>query len=239
MIVVNSKPIKRKLYLIVDTETFGSFQEPVCYDIGMAVIDKYGKVYAQYSFVVKDTFLGMAEQAATAYYADKFPQYHADIRSGNRKCVPFSTIRNVANALLAKYGICDVVAHNAKFDCTSLNNTARILGYSSFFHRYVEWWDTLQMVADTIALQKGYQDFCQKNNYMTKHRTPRPQMKAEVVYRFITQDTDFVENHTGLEDCLIEKEIFARCWRCKKKMRHTFFVYKQYKGGRRKVVLFY
>lgn len=231
MVIVNSKPIRRKLYLIVDTETFGTLQEPYCYDIGMAVIDKTGKIYAQYSFVVKDTFLGMAEQAATAYYANKFPQYHTDIKEGRRKCVQFSTIRNIANALLAKYDIQNVVAHNANFDCTSLNNTARLLGYTTFFHRYVEWWDTLQMVADTIAKQKGYQNFCQVNGYMTKHKTPRPQMKAEVVYKFISGNNNFVESHTGLEDCLIEKEIFARCWRCKKKMRHSFYVYRQYKGG--------
>jgi len=226
MVYVNSRLIRKKLYLMIDTETFGGFDAPICYDIGLAVVDKKGKVYAQYSLVVHDTFIGMAEQAATAYYANKFPQYHEDIRKGKRKCVPFYIIRQVANALLQKYGICDVVAHNAKFDCTSLNNTAHILGYSSFFDCYVEWWDTLQMVADTIAQQKGYIEFCESNGYMTKHQKPRPQMKAEVVYKFITKNNDFIESHTGLEDLLIEKEIFARCWRCKKKMRHTFYVYK-------------
>ena len=226
MIRINNKLIRRKLYLIIDTETFGGFDFPICYDIGFAVIDKTGKVYAQYSFVVKDTFLGMAEQAATAYYADKFPQYHLDIKNGKRKCVDFYTIRNVANTLLAKYDIQNVVAHNAKFDCSSLNNTAHILGYNSFFVRYVEWWDTLQMVADTIAHQKLYKEFCEKNGYMTKHKNPRPQMKAEVVYRYISGNNEFVESHTGLEDVLIEKEIFAKCWRQHQKMRHSFYVYR-------------
>ena len=226
MVKVNGKLIRRKLYLIVDTETFGGFDNPICYDIGMAVIDKTGKVYAKYSFVVHDTFIGMAEEAATAYYADKFPQYHRDIREGKRKLLPFFAIRQVANQLLEKYQIVDVVAHNAKFDCTSLNNTARLFGYTSFFNSYVEWWDTLQMVADTIAQQKLYKEFCKANNYMTKNRTPRPQMKAEVVYRYITNDNEFVESHTGLEDVLIEKEIFARCIKCHKKMRHSFYVYR-------------
>ena len=227
MVYVNGKLIRKKLFLMVDTETFGGFDAPVCYDIGFAVVDKTGKVYAQYSFVVRDTFIGMAEQAATAYYADKFPQYHEDIRNGKRKCLPFYLIRHIANTLLSKYGISNVVAHNAKFDCTSLNNTARLLGYSSFFNTHVEWWDTLQMVADTIAQQKFYKEFCEKNGYMTRHKIPRPQMKAEVVYRFISGDNNFIESHTGLEDVLIEKEIFARCIRSHKKMRHTFYVYRQ------------
>lgn len=227
MVYVNGKLIRKKLFLMVDTETFGGFDAPICYDIGFAVVDKTGKVYAQYSFVVRDTFIGMAEQAATAYYANKFPQYHEDIRNGKRKCLPFYLIRHIANTLLSKYGISNVVAHNAKFDCTSLNNTARLLGYSSFFNTHVEWWDTLQMVADTIAQQKLYQEFCKNNGYMTKHKIPRPQMKAEVVYRYISGNNNFIESHTGLEDVLIEKEIFARCIRSHKKMRHTFYVYRQ------------
>lgn len=226
MVYVNGKLIRKKLFLMVDTETFGGFDSPICYDIGFAVVDKTGKVYAQYSFVVRDTFIGMAEQAATAYYANKFPQYHEDIRNGKRKCLPFYLIRHIANTLLSKYNISNVVAHNAKFDCTSLNNTARLLGYSSFFNSHVEWWDTLQMVADTIAKQKLYQEFCKNNGYMTKHKIPRPQMKAEVVYRYISGNNNFIESHTGLEDVLIEKEIFARCIRSHKKMRHTFYVYR-------------
>lgn len=226
MIKVNGKVIRKKLFLMVDTETFGSFTEPICYDIGLAVIDKSGKVYAKYSFVVLDTFLGMMEQAKTAYYADKFPQYHIDIKNGTRKLTQFSIIRQVVNTLLLKYNIHDVVAHNACFDCLSLNNTARVLGYNSFFIHHVEWWDTLQMVADTIAKQKTYINWCKANNYMTKHYIPRPQMKAEVVYRYISGKYDFIESHTGLEDVMIEKEIFTHCIRQHKKMRHTFYVYK-------------
>ena len=231
MVYVNGKLIRKKLFLMVDTETFGGFDYPICYDIGMAVVDRSGQVYAKYSFVVHDTFIGMAEEVATAYYADKFPRYHEEIKAGLRRCISFDTIRRIANALLIKYNIQDVVAYNAKFDCTSLNNTAKLFGYSSFFSQYVEWWDTLQMVADTIALQKAYQEFCKENNYMTKHKAPRPQMKAEVVYRYISGNNSFIESHTGLEDVLIEKEIFAKCCRQHKKMRHTFYVYRQYKGG--------
>ena len=81
------------------------------------------------------------------------------------------------------------------------------------------------MAADTICKQKLYIQFCQENGYMTKHKRPRPQMKAEVIYKYITHNTDFEESHTGLEDVLIEKEIFAKCFAQHKKMRHTFYVY--------------
>ncbi len=211
---------------MVDTETFNGFEEPIVYDLGLAVVDKTGKVYAKYSFVIHDTFVGMAEQAATAYYACKFPQYHQDIREKKRTLVTWETAQKVVNHLLKKFNINDIVAHNAKFDCTSINNTARVLKAPIFFNRYVEWWDTLQMANDTICKQKMYINFCKRNGYMTKHKVPRPQMKAEVIYRYISNNNDFVESHTGLEDVMIEKEIFAKCWRQHKKMKHSFYVYR-------------
>ena len=225
MVTVNGKLIRRKLFLIVDTETFNGFDEPIVYDIGFAVIDRTGQVYAKYSFVVHDTFIGMAEQLATAYYANKFPQYHADLRAGRRKLATWAQIIQIVDALLEKWDISDVVAHNANFDCRATNHTSRLLHDNSFFKRRVEWWDTLQMAASTICKQKSYIRFCEENGYMTRNKVPRPQMKAEVIYRYITGNNTFIESHTGLEDCMIEKEIFAKCCRQHKKMRHTFYVF--------------
>jgi hypothetical protein len=58
---------------------------------------------------------------------------------------------------------------------------------------------------------------------MTKHQTPRVQVKAEVLYRFISGNNEFIESHTGLEDVLIEKEIFAYCVKQHKAMRRNLF----------------
>ena len=79
------------------------------------------------------------------------------------------------------------------------------------------------MARDTIAKQKTYQAFCFKNGYVTKHKKPRVRLTAEILYRYITMDTTFIESHTGLEDVLIEKEIFARCMRQHKKMKRSIF----------------
>jgi hypothetical protein len=51
---------------------------------------------------------------------------------------------------------------------------------------------------------------------MTKNG--KPQLKAEVIYKYISGNYDFDESHTGLEDVLIEKEIMAYCYRKHKTM---------------------
>ena len=48
-------------------------------------------------------------------------------------------------------------------------------------------------------------------------------LTAEIIYRFISKDNDFVESHTGLEDVTIETEILAYCKRQHKKMRKKLY----------------
>jgi hypothetical protein len=58
---------------------------------------------------------------------------------------------------------------------------------------------------------------------MTNHATPRPRATAEILYRYISGEDNFIESHTGLEDVMIEKEIFAKCMAQHKPMRKKLF----------------
>ena len=81
----------------------------------------------------------------------------------------------------------------------------------------------LKMARDVIAVMPTYRQFCQDNGFMTKHKTPQPQLTAEVIYRFITSDLTFEESHTGLEDVEIENEIYKYCIKQHKPMRKKLF----------------
>ena len=105
-----------------------------------------------------------------------------------------------------------ILAHNARFDYRSLNLTQRYLTsskYRYFFPFGVEIWDTLKMSRMVLNGVDEYGEFCYSNNYLTKRLCKR--FTAEIIYRFITGNIDFEESHTGLEDVLIEKEIFVYC----------------------------
>ena len=79
------------------------------------------------------------------------------------------------------------------------------------------------MALDVIAKTPTYKEFCFENGFVTKHKTPRPQVKAETLYRYITQNIDFIESHTALKDVMIEKEIFAYCFRKHQPMRKALY----------------
>ena len=65
-------------FIVIDTETANTLDDPFTYDIGFAVVDIEGNVYEKYSFVVADIFLDK-ELMKSAYFADKIPQYWEDI----------------------------------------------------------------------------------------------------------------------------------------------------------------
>ena len=76
---------------------------------------------------------------------------------------------------------------------------------------------------DIFGNRKTYKDFCLKNGYMTKHKKPQCRFTAEILYRYLTLDTQFAESHTGLEDVLIETEILRNCFKAHKKMTKTLY----------------
>lgn len=203
--------MKNDLFMVVDTETTNSLDDPICYDVGFAVVDSTGFVHEKFSYVVAEIFLD-EELMASAYFLDKIPQYWQEIKEGKRVLAKFSTIRFRFAEICKKYKITKVCAHNARFDYRSLNLTQRFLTsskYRYFFPFGVEIWDTLKMSREVLNKDDNYGEFCYNNNFVTKRLCKR--FTAEIIFRFITGCLDFEESHTGLEDVLIEKEILSYC----------------------------
>lgn len=227
---------KRKIYgIMLDTETANTIIEEdgrldmnhvLPYDIGFAIIDSKGNIYEKFSFVIDEIFCQEWELMTSAYYAEKIPQYIRELASGERILTTAYKLKMFFNEIIKKYNCQFVCAHNMRFDYRACNNLQRWTTkskYRYFFPKDIEIWDTLKMANDVIAKMPTYQEFCLKNGYMTKHTTPRPQLTAEVLYRFITDNTDFIESHTGLEDVEIETEILKYCVRQHKPMRKLLF----------------
>lgn len=226
---------KRINYLIgLDTETCNGIlvddkldlSQSLVYDIGWAVCDKRGNIYKARSYVVYEIFCGMKDVMNSAYYAEKIPKYWDDIKNGDRILATFLNIRKTLLKDIKEYGVKNIFAHNASFDVRALNNTLRYITkskYRWFFPRKIEIWDTLKMARQTIGKQKSYQIWCAKNNYLTKHKIPRVRLTAEILYRYISGNNDFIESHTGLEDVKIETMIMAHCFRQHKKMEKRLY----------------
>lgn len=221
--------MEKALYMVYDTEVCNcpkidgqlDVANGQVYDLGIQIVDKDGYIYDEYSIVNGDVFWGMPEAMREAYFADKRPQYVADILAGKRKVLNTWQMYKLVRNLCDEYNIKACVAHNARFDVKALNATMRYQTKSRcrwFFPYEMPMWDTMKMANDTICKQKRYKEFCEKNGYMTNHATPQVRKTAEIIWRYLTDDVTFEEEHTGLADVEIEAQIFAECIRQHKAM---------------------
>lgn len=214
----------KKMYLVYDTET-KSLDTPLVYDIGGAIVDNTGKVYETFSWVIKEMWHDNWDLLKTAYYAEKLPNYLKELIEGKRELVTYFEAKQRIAEICKKWNVQAIMAHNAYFDYSATRFTQEFFTsgkYHSFLPYGIELWDTLAMARTAILPMKKYQKFCYENGFLTE-KTGRPKTSAEVLYRFISGNLDFVESHTGLEDVMIEKDIFAYCVKRKVKMKRELF----------------
>ena len=211
---------KKKYYLVLDTETANSVEEPLPYDIGWAICDRKGNIYEKKSYVCTEVFLDMKDLMVSAYYAEKIPNYWDDIKAGKRILTGMWNIRREMIKDMKKYKVSAVCAYNMGFDKRALNNLVRYVSKS-----WMRWWFPFgteynciwNMACNAILNRTTYIKFAVKNGLISDANNIFT--SAECAYRYITDSIDFVESHTGLEDVEIEVEIMAECFRQHKALK--------------------
>ena len=210
---------QKKYFIVLDTETCNTIEQPLPYDLGWVVCDRKGNIYERRSFVIAETFLGMRDVMKSAYYAEKIPQYWEDIKNNDRVIKGMWDIRKDFIADMKKYNVKKVGAYNMAFDKRALNNLMRYVSKS-----FCRWWFPFgteffciwSMACQVLLNRTSYIKFALKNGLISS--TDNVQTSAECCYKYIRDNIDFKESHTGLEDVLIEVEILAECYRQHVKM---------------------
>lgn len=209
--------MEKRMIAVLDTETAGGFGRPMVYDFGFAITDKNGNVFESRSFVIKEIFLNW-KKMRTAYYKDKKPAYWRAIHEGTRKLVPFVVAVMEFKALCKKYGVNEIAAYNLNFDMRALKATEEELTGKDWFYNFLNGFQLhcIWGTACQTLYHKKFYNFCTENGFVSDKGNV--QTSAEIGYRYLTQDTDFTECHTGLEDVLIEIAIMVRVYKAHKKM---------------------
>lgn len=210
---------RKEMFLVIDTETCNTVEQPLPYDIGFAICDRMGNIAEERSYVVAETFLDMKDTMKSAYFAEKIPQYWEDIKNGTREIKSIYKIRKEVKDLMSKYNVKKVGAYNMGFDKRALNNVMRYTTKSFcrwFFPFGTEFFCIWHLATQTLLQQKTFFKMAEKNDWFSEKGNLLT--NAEVTYNYINKMSDFKENHTGLEDVRIEIEIMAHCFKQHKKM---------------------
>ena len=217
-------------YMVFDTETatYDSMVKAVkgtnmlVYDLGYAIVDRYGRIYETGSYIVKEIFYDEIERMRTCYFADKRSDYIQDIEYGLHTVINWSDLIFLLEERCAFWNVRAICAYNAQFDHGAICRTNNYINgkyWKPPLLKKYPTWDIMKMVKDTIYNRPTYQRFCFDNGNITKHNKPRAQMKAETIKQYLDNNPMYKEIHTGLEDVYIESEILAKCFATHKKMR--------------------
>lgn len=207
---------RRHYHLLLDVETTGSFETPLIYDLGLAIVDKQGKIYEERSFVIEEIYTNR-DLMLSAYFYSKMPLYREGLKTGKFIMVKWLQAIEEMNKLANLYKTKTVAAYNLAFDSKAMTKTHRRLGYQGkILNRPMKTLCIWGMACQTIFSQKTYSKVATEQGWVSNAGNYRT--NAEVAYKYITGNYNFEEEHTGLEDVRVEAKIMADCYRQNKKM---------------------
>lgn len=193
--------------MVFDTETT-NLEKPFCYNIGYVIYDTEEKaVRVKRDFVVEQVWHNPM-LFTTAYYSDKREIYIGRMKA--RKCLmdKFGYITRQMYRDITDFEIAHAYAYNSPFD-------VRVFEYNCEWFKCINPFDNVAIhdirgyVHRKIAWSEDFQKFCDDNEQYTE--SGNYSTTAETLFRYLTNNMEFEEEHTALADSEIELAILCEC----------------------------
>ena len=111
------------------------------------------------------------------------------------------------------FGVNVLAAYNLGFDRRVMRQTNERFGLGPILPA-MDMLDIWQFACETKLSQARYKEIARELGWVSAAGNIRT--GAEYAYRFCSGDFGFIEDHTALSDAVIETEIMAACYACKK-----------------------
>lgn len=190
-------------YIIIDTET-----------------SSYNNYIKEFGYIVYNK-KGIAKQYYC--YIDEIIALENDSAYDNT--IQVTPIEQAISELLndIQFYNAQVYAYNSSFDYRAINNTLKALNSGLSINQPL---DLMGLVSNTIALKKDYIKTCKQNKWFTqKGYVSRT---TETVYRYISKNYEYIQQHHALDDCIIEMHILEYIRGLRKKPNYTPMHFKTY-----------
>ena len=208
--------ITKKSIMVLDTEACDLAGN--VYDVGYTITNRKGEVLSTFNALVLEIFTD-ASKMMGAFYAKKlFTHYAPMLNRSEVALMPWADIVAQIRYDMALYNVNVVSAYNLGFDRRVMRQTDALLrggnGQNPIIEKGVELLDIWQFACETKLSQVTYKELARSRGWVSAKGNIRT--GAEYAYRFCAGDHGFIEDHTALSDALIETDILAACYACKK-----------------------
>lgn len=189
--------------VIFDTETI-SVDKPFCYNVGYCIFDtEKEEVITEHDFVIEQVWHNPM-LFSTAYYAEKKPLYISAMRGKKTHMEKWGYVTQFMAREFKALQVVAGYAYNSGFD-------EKVFDYNCEWFKTINPFDNIPVfdirgyVHNKIAFKKDYQGFLERYNLFTD--SGNYSTTAENVYRYLTNNPEFNEEHTALSDSQIELSI--------------------------------
>jgi len=199
---------KPNIYCVFDTETVGIDKKWI-YDLGLVIVAKTGKALYKKRWII-DEIINIPNIEQMAFYGDKIKKFY-----NKEQAVKFALAREEFRDIMKYFEVNVITAYNLQFDMSAIKDTLQKLEIGNkFLNNPVDYFDLWNASCNSIFQQKYYKVIARQQNWLTEKGNFLT--NAEVAYRYITGNYNFVESHTALEDAEIESTILQEICRQKK-----------------------
>lgn len=205
-----------KPFMVLDVEGMSTCRP---YNIGYIIGDKFGNIFLERSFAILPCIWENLQNCLQAKEMThkNIQEILSDIENDTKRKYVYNSIEEVKKLILndcIKYHVGEIWAYNCAFDRGSLK---RLFGEDwTMLDNLVNFYDIIPAIVRTTLLNKNYVKWCNKNGFITQKGNVMT--KAEIVYKYLTGQIDFEEEHTGLNDCRIEYFILLKAIHSGKKI---------------------
>lgn len=199
-----------KKIIVLDTEGMSSHNP---YNIGYVVADRNGNVYLERNFAYLPAII---ENVIDCEPAKELVIRGASEILETEKYYYVKDKKEILDTLrkdIIENKVSDIWAYNCSFDSRMLN---KLFGAECIEELGITFKCIWSAIVYSKLLSRNYFNFIEKNNYLTEKGNPIS--KAEIVYRYLFDENDFIEEHTALEDSKIELSILLKAFKSKKKL---------------------
>jgi len=212
----------KNTWLIADTET--NFSRYI-FDIAWSIALRTGKILTSENYLVKEIITD--PDCSKSFYQKKhYSDYIPMLARGDVDLMAWNDITALLHSHLFDYDCKAFCAYNAGFDLSAIRKTELFLNeeITPCVQEILDY-DFLciqKFMADTTAHTATYSKTALANGWVTA-KAKLPSLKAENLYRYVTANPNFEEEHTALEDVLIETALLAHAFRKHSKVPYNQF----------------
>jgi hypothetical protein len=208
--------IKKKINFIIDVETVGMKDKHII-NLGLVIGDNKGNILEKHEWNIQENIIrGYRMPEPWRFYLGRVVEC-----KDAKQVATFKDLFNDFVKILNDYKMYDIEfwSYNANFDYNAFMSNLEFAGIElnkkqrNFFN--YRWFCIWNYATNVLMNRSSYRLFAKKHNLYSEKGNMKT--SAEVCYRYITNDIEFIEDHTGLSDALIEYKILMYCKRQRKK----------------------